>query len=70
MSDDLWPSEEDAVGTTPQLVPVFLTLKQFSILVGMAPNTVRDRLEKGQVRGAKSGRLWRIPVTEIGRMLG
>nr|WP_294556270.1 helix-turn-helix domain-containing protein [uncultured Rhodopila sp.] len=49
---------------------IFLTLEEFSAIIGMAPNTVRDRLKKGSIRGAKSGRLWRIPITEIGRVLG
>jgi len=31
---------------------------------------VRDRLEKGLIRGKKSSRLWRIPISEIERMLG
>lgn len=52
------------------LSPVFLSLKQFCTLVDMAPNTVRVRLANGEIRGFKSGRLWRIPVTEIGRLLG
>jgi hypothetical protein len=33
---------------------IFFTLKEFSALVGMAPNTVRDRLGKGLIRGKKA----------------
>lgn len=66
-----WPLDEsENAAEVPSFTSVFLSLKEFSALVGMAPNTVRDRLEKGLIRGKKSGRLWRIPVTEIERMLG
>jgi hypothetical protein len=67
---DYPPDESENVAERPSFTSVFLSLKEFSALVGMAPNTARDRLEKGLIRGKKSGRLWRIPVTEIERMLG
>jgi excisionase family DNA binding protein len=57
------------LGTEP-LRPAFLSVKQFAVVVGLSENTVLRRIKDKQIAATRIGRLWRIPVTEVGRLLG
>jgi excisionase family DNA binding protein len=48
----------------------FLSVGQFAVVVGLSEKTVLRRIRDGSVRATKIGRLWRIPVTEVRRLLG
>jgi excisionase family DNA binding protein len=50
--------------------PAFLSPKQFAVVVGISEKTVLRRIQDGLIRATRIGRLWRIPVTEVGRRLG
>jgi excisionase family DNA binding protein len=68
----------DGIGLEPNtahfpidaLRPAFLSVKQFAVLVGLSENTVLRRIKDQQIRATRIGRLWRIPVSEVGRLLG
>jgi excisionase family DNA binding protein len=39
-------------------------------VVGLSENTVLRRIRDNEIKATRIGRLWRIPVTEVGRLLG
>jgi excisionase family DNA binding protein len=48
----------------------FLSVKAFGTVVDLSENTVLRRIRDKEIRAVRIGRLWRIPVTEVGRLLG
>ena len=59
-------------GPSPAAVTrlAFLSVKQFATVVGLSDTTVLRRIRDGQIRSTRIGRLWRIPISEVGRLLG
>jgi excisionase family DNA binding protein len=39
-------------------------------VVGLSEKTVLRRIQDERISATRIGRLWRIPVTEVGRLLG
>jgi excisionase family DNA binding protein len=54
----------------PPTRAAFLSVKAFAIVVGLSENTVLRRIRDNEIKATRIGRLWRIPVTEVGRLLG
>jgi excisionase family DNA binding protein len=52
------------------LTRAFLSVEEFAVVVGLSENTVLRRIRDEEIRATRIGRLWRIPVTEVGRLLG
>ena len=52
------------------LVPLneLLSIKDVSRVLKVSQVTIRRMLARGELKGAKIGRLWRIPQTEIDRL--
>ena len=49
-------------------VPVFVDVPYICDLLGIHQNTVRRLIQKGSIKAAKIGKVWRIPKTEIEKM--
>jgi len=45
-----------------------LTVVEVSQILNIAPNTVRRLIQRGEIKGIKIGRLWRISEEEIERI--
>lgn len=44
---------------------MLLTVEQAARRLQVQPETIRTRLRRGQLRGVKSGKLWRVPETAL-----
>ena len=64
------PRPDGNAATGPVTRAAFLSVRQFAVVVGVSEKTVLRRIRDGGVRATRIGRLWRIPVTEVGRLLG
>jgi excisionase family DNA binding protein len=67
------PSASEASDDPARLPAVrlaFLSVKQFATVVGVSENTVLRRIQDNTMHAVRIGRLWRIPVSEVGRLLG
>jgi excisionase family DNA binding protein len=54
----------------PVVRPAFLSPKGFATVIGVSQNTVLRRIKDDAIHAVRIGRLWRIPVSEVGRLLG
>ncbi len=43
----------------------YLTVAEAAALLKVAPNTIRDWLKSGELKGSKIGRLWRIRQCDL-----
>lgn len=51
------------------LMGKLLTVSEAAQLLRLKPKTIRLWLETGRLRGFKVGRQWRIPVSELERLI-
>ena len=51
-------------------MPRVLLVSEFAKEARLHPETVRDWLRTGRIRGTRVGSSWRIPAEEIDRVLG
>lgn len=49
-------------------VPLFVDVLYLCELLELQPDTVRKRIQKGDLKAVKFGRTWRIPKSEIERL--
>ncbi len=47
----------------------FLTVDEAAAILKVAPNTIRDWLKSGKLKGGKIGRLWRIREADIDELV-
>lgn len=47
----------------------FLTVDEAAAILKVAPNTIRDWLKSGKLKGGKIGRLWRIKRADIDELV-
>jgi acetyl-CoA synthetase len=46
------------------------TIQEVAARLKVTPKTVRQWLQRGQMRGIKAGKLWRIPESALDEFLG
>ncbi|WP_308779771.1 helix-turn-helix domain-containing protein [uncultured Clostridium sp.] len=46
------------------------TTEEAAELLGLSPHSVREKLRTKEIKGSKAGKEWRIPKTEINKVLG
>ncbi len=52
---------------TKERVSELLTIKDVSRILKVSQGTIRRMLDRGELKGVRVGRLWRIPQMEIDR---
>ena len=40
----------------------YLTVEECAERLKLTPYTIREKLKKGEIKGIKMGRIWRIPI--------
>lgn len=61
--------EYDTVQGHPPIMERYLTVEQAAEVLQVHPDTVRQWLRGSQLAGRKIGRIWRIPESEIRKLL-
>jgi excisionase family DNA binding protein len=59
--------EADTSGDKVQYMDMLLTVEQAAQRLQVTPNTVREQLRTGKLRGTKHGRMWRVPESALVR---
>ena len=48
---------------------IFFTVKQVAEMLTLSPETIREKLRKGEIEGVKIGKSWRVNEETIRRYL-
>lgn len=51
------------------VIDKLLTPEEAAEKLGVMPETIREWLRSGKIKGRKAGRLWRIPEADLERFL-
>jgi excisionase family DNA binding protein len=64
------PFELAGTSEADPLCAAFMSIAEFAMVLGVSQSTVERRVKDRTIRAIRVGKLWRIPTSEIARLLG